>query len=127
MENNIDLILGFFSVFVAAAVGIIFFNNFHKGKKVNLEIVSDLVKTLNKVSDSQQQLEGRLKSIAETQTAGTAAMLKSVDIRLTEVQKEVAENLSGAATKTAHTLGELKQRLTTIDEAQTKIEKLSGK
>ena len=126
MENNIDLILGFFSVFVAVVVGIIFYNHFHKGKRVNLEIVSDLVKTLNKVSDSQQQLEGRLKTIAETQTAGTAAMLKSVDVRLTEVQKEVAENLTGAATKTAHTLGELRQRLTTIDEAQTKIEKLSG-
>ena len=55
-----------------------------------------------------------------------ADMLKNVDSRLTEVQKVVSENLLGSATKTAQTLGELRQRLTTIDEAQTNIEKLSG-
>ncbi len=38
----------------------------------------------------------------------------------------MATSLTGSATRTAHSLGELQQRLEAIDKAQTKIEKLSG-
>ena len=79
-----------------------------------------------KVSDGQQQLVGSLRNITEMQSSTQADMVKHVDSRLTEVQKMVSENLLGSATKTAHTLGELQQRLTTIDEAQNNIAKLSS-
>ena len=38
----------------------------------------------------------------------------------------MGENLQGSATRTARSLGELQQRLETIDKAQANIEKLSG-
>ncbi len=38
----------------------------------------------------------------------------------------MATSLTGSATRTAHSLGELQQRLEAIDKAQSKIEKLSG-
>ena len=84
-----------------------------------------VLQTLTKVSDGQQQLVGGLRNISEIQSATQVDMVKQVESRLTEVQQLVSENLLGSATKTAHTLGELQQRLTTIDEAQNNIEKLS--
>jgi DNA recombination protein RmuC len=46
--------------------------------------------------------------------------------RLMEVQRGMTETLQGTSTKTSQSLGELKQRLETIDKAQANIEKLSG-
>ena len=90
------------------------------------EMVEFVLQTLTKVSDGQQQLFGGLRHISETQSATHADMVKHVESRLTEVQNLVSENISGSATKTAHTLGELQQRLMTIDKAQSNIEKLSS-
>ena len=53
-------------------------------------------------------------------------MLKVMETRLAEVSARMTENLSGSATRTARSLGELQQRLETIDKAQANIEKLSG-
>ena len=46
--------------------------------------------------------------------------------RLSEVQKQIFESLSGSATKTARSLGALQERLVAIDKAQANLEKLSG-
>jgi DNA recombination protein RmuC len=40
--------------------------------------------------------------------------------------RQMGESLHGTATRTARSLGELQQRLETIDKAQANIEKLSG-
>ena len=98
--------------------------NFVGGKEV--EKFEYVLQSLAKVSDGQQQLVGSLKNVTEMQSTTQADMVKHVESRLTEVQKMVSENLLGSATKTAHTLGELQQRLTTIDEAQNNIAKLSS-
>jgi DNA recombination protein RmuC len=90
------------------------------------EMLEFVLQTLTKVSDGQQQLSGGLKNISETQSATHADMVKHVESRLTAVQNLVSENLLGSATKTAHTLGELQERLMTIDKAQSNIEKLSS-
>ena len=106
---------------------ITFYTSFGK-KKLNKEseMLEFVFQTLTKVSDGQQQLVGGLKNISETQSSTHADMVKHVESRLTEVQKLVSENLMGSSTKTAHTLGELQQRLMTIDKAQSNIEKLSS-
>jgi DNA recombination protein RmuC len=46
--------------------------------------------------------------------------------RLEKVSARMGESLTTSATRTAHSLGELQQRLQAIDKAQTNIEKLSG-
>jgi DNA recombination protein RmuC len=53
-------------------------------------------------------------------------MLKLMEARLAEVSKGMTDNLANSATKTARSLGELQERLQTIDKAQANIEKLSG-
>ena len=90
------------------------------------ELMEFMFQTLTKVADGQQQLFGGLKNISDTQSVAHADMVKHVETRLNEVQKSVSENLLGSATKTAHSLGELQQRLQTIDRAQSNIEKLSS-
>mgnify|MGYP001421515921 CR=1 FL=1 len=90
-----------------------------------LIIVSVILVALESVESFRLNYSDFL-NISETQSATQVDMVKQVESRLTEVQKLVSENLLGSATKTAHTLGELQQRLTTIDEAQNNIEKLSS-
>jgi len=46
--------------------------------------------------------------------------------RLAQVQQQMTENLQGSSRRTAHSLGELQQRLMAIDKAQDNITKLSG-
>jgi DNA recombination protein RmuC len=53
-------------------------------------------------------------------------MLKLMEQRLADVQRQMTEALHGTSTRTARSLGELHQRLETIDKAQANIEKLSG-
>jgi len=78
------------------------------------------------LNDSQHQLSGALKQVSEAQTQAQMQMIQTMERRLEQVQIKMGESLHGSATKTAHSLGELQQRLVTIDRAQTKIEKLSG-
>lgn len=78
------------------------------------------------LSDAQQQLAGGLSHVTETQTQGHAALLRLMEARLAEVSSRMGESLQGSATRTARSLGELQQRLETIDRAQAKIERLSG-
>ncbi|MDP3378539.1 MAG: DNA recombination protein RmuC, partial [Brevundimonas sp.] len=47
-------------------------------------------------------------------------------LTVAEVQARMGESLQGSATRTARSLGDLHQRLETIDRAQANIEKLSG-
>ena len=89
-------------------------------------ISNDLTVSIQKLSEGQQQLFGGLKNITDNQSVNNASILRHVEERLTQVQNSVTENLSGSALKTAQTLGELQQRLVTIDKAQSNLEKLSG-
>ena len=85
-----------------------------------------LQEALRDLSANQQQIVGSIKVITDTQTTSQAAIIKHVETRLEEIQNSISSSLSGSSVKTAQTLGELQQRLQTIDKAQTNIEKLSG-
>ncbi len=78
------------------------------------------------LSDGQQQLAGGLTHVAEAQSASQTNMLQLMEKRLAHVQQQMTENLQGSARNTAQSLGELQQRLKTIDKAQENITKLSG-
>lgn len=78
------------------------------------------------LSDGQNQLAGGLNHVSEAQAASQSQMLNLMETRLADVAKQMNENLHGSATRTARSLGELQQRLQTIDKAQENIEKLSG-
>lgn len=78
------------------------------------------------LSDGQQQLAGGLSHVSEAQAAAQANMLQLMERRLGQVSEQMNENLAGSARRTAHSLGELQQRLVAIDKAQDNITKLSG-
>ena len=78
------------------------------------------------LAEGQERLAGGLHHVSETQAVSQTAMLQVMEQRLAEVQRQMGESLHGTATRTAHSLGELHQRLATIDKAQANIEKLSG-
>lgn len=78
------------------------------------------------LSDGQERLAGGLHHVGEAQATSQTAMLQLMEKRLSEVQLSMNENLHGSARRTAHSLGELQQRLQTIDKAQANISKLSG-
>jgi DNA recombination protein RmuC len=78
------------------------------------------------LSEGQERLAGGLHHVSETQAHSQTAMLQLMEKRLMEVQQGMTESLQGTSTRTARSLGELQQRLETIDKAQANIEKLSG-
>ncbi|MDV4144897.1 DNA recombination protein RmuC [Shimia sp. FJ5] len=78
------------------------------------------------LSAGQQQLSGGLTHVAESQAAAQANLLQHMEKRLQQVNQQMTENLQGSSRRTAHSLGELQERLKTIDKAQENITKLSG-
>ncbi|WP_368186053.1 DNA recombination protein RmuC [Aestuariibius sp. HNIBRBA575] len=78
------------------------------------------------LSDGQQQLFGGLHSVSEAQAQQQSNMLQLMEQRLAQVNETMGNNLANSARNTAQSLGELQQRLKTIDKAQENITKLSG-
>src|SRR5574343_1064627 len=85
--------------------------------------LSDRVQSL---SDGQERLAGGLHHVSEAAAISQSSMLKLMEQRLADVQRQMTEALHGTSTRTARSLGELQQRLETIDRAQANIEKLYG-
>lgn len=88
--------------------------------------VAWLASRMQQIGDGQQQLAGGLHHVSEAQAVSQTAMLQVMEQRLAEVQRQMTEALHGTSIRTARSLGELQQRLETIDKAQANIEKLSG-
>jgi DNA recombination protein RmuC len=106
--------------------------------------VGTLNQTVQGLSAGQQQLTGGLDSVSKSQSM----VLQTMEVRLADVQQQMAEKLHensmkaarsmsdlqdrmndtlhGSSEKTTKSLTQLQERLTTIDRAQTNIEKLSG-
>ena len=100
------------------------------------ERLSMLADAMNRLSDSQSSMTGRLAQMAESQIAAQSSaaerlqaqernVTKMLDERLTEVTRRVGENLIKAGEKTTETLGQLQERLAVIDSAQKNIAELS--
>jgi DNA recombination protein RmuC len=85
-----------------------------------------LSQRVQQLGDGQERLAGGLHHVSESQALSQSAMIKVMEQRLAEVQARMGESLQGSATRTARSLGDLQQRLETIDKAQANIEKLSG-
>ena len=68
------------------------------------------------------ELAAEVAALRAAQGSGVQAM----EHRLAALSETMGESLTGAATRTAQSLGELRERLAAIDRAQANIEKLSG-
>ncbi len=82
--------------------------------------------TLRRLSQSQHELSGSLKQIADTQSRAHQQMIEYVEKRFDISQQQLNQSLGQTGAQTAKHLGELMQRLAAIDKAQDNIEKLSG-
>lgn len=96
----------------------------------------DLERRMADLMAAQQALVGKVdavshnqvtssKAITDTLTTSNQQLAKQLAERLELVQATMGENLSGSAQATAKSLGELSQRLETIDKAQKNITNLS--
>ena len=97
--------------------------NSHKHVIDHLNIVGDKIQ---KLSEGQERLTGGLQTVSEAQAKAQLSMINMMEERLAKVQLQMNENLSHSSRRTAQSLGDLQQRLSTIDKAQEKITKLSG-
>jgi DNA recombination protein RmuC len=88
--------------------------------------MSALGQRVQALGEGQERLAGGLHHVSEAQAKQQTSMLQLIEKRLADVQLQMNENLQGSARRTAHSLGELQQRLTAIDKAQDNITKLSG-
>ena len=88
--------------------------------------INALGQRVQALGEGQERLAGGLHHVSEAQAKQQTNMLQLMEKRLADVQVQMNENLQGSARRTAHSLGELQQRLTAIDKAQENITKLSG-
>ena len=95
-------------------------------RKSNNKSNSDFSHDLEKLKDGQLKLAGIIENLANNQNLGNANILSNMEGRLSEVQKQIFDSLSGSASNTAKSLGALQERLIAIDKAQANLEKLSG-
>jgi len=89
-------------------------------------LIGQLGQRVDGLAAGQHQLSGGLHHVSEAQIRSQTQMLALMEKRLTDVAQAVTEQLQGSSTRTARSLGDLQQRLETIDRAQANIEKLSG-
>lgn len=88
--------------------------------------MSGMSQRVQSISDGQHQLFGGLTSVSEAQAQQQTKTIQLMEKRLQAVTESLNQNLSSSARNTAQSLGELQQRLKTIDKAQENITKLSG-
>tara|TARA_B100000886_G_scaffold334038_1_gene288975 strand:+ start:41 stop:1078 length:1038 start_codon:yes stop_codon:yes gene_type:complete len=88
--------------------------------------IRTLGQTVKSLGDGQERLAGGLHHVSEAQTQSQTSMIEMMEKRLMQVQQQMTENLQGSSRRTAHSLGELQERLIAIDKAQENITKLSG-
>ncbi|HSF64811.1 MAG TPA: DNA recombination protein RmuC, partial [Paracoccaceae bacterium] len=69
------------------------------------------------LAEGQERLSGALLQVSETQAQAQAATLQLMEARLAEVSRGMTESLQGTSLRTARSLGDLHQRLETIDRA----------
>ncbi len=134
MELTPDLIKIF--VYVAAAVAalvviLLIVAVRAAGRSANMaaplaQQMTFLDQRVQSIGDGQQQLAGGLTHVAEAQAAQQTNMIQLMETRLAAVQQQMNANLHTSSKATAKSLGELQQRLVTIDKAQDNIQKLSG-
>jgi DNA recombination protein RmuC len=127
-----------FTIVVAALAGILFFVTLfivtaNKRSNQSIKLVQQMANQMNglgqrvqSLSDGQQQLFGGLNAVTEAQAQQQSKTLQVMEKRLSAVTETMTQNLSSSARNTAQSLGELQQRLRTIDKAQENITKLSG-
>ena len=80
---------------------------------------------VGKVESVQHQQVASSKALTDTLTTSQQQLAKDLNERLSSVQSTMGENLTDSAQATAKSLGELSQRLETIDKAQQTITDLS--
>ena len=66
--------------------------------------VAWLASRMQQIGDGQQQLAGGLHHVSEAQAVSQSAMLKVMEQRLAEVQRQMTEALHGTSTRTARSL-----------------------
>ena len=132
MYLNLSPILTVLCVSIAVLLILVFYlmlrprlNSTNSNKPVidHLNIVGDKIQ---KLSEGQERLTGGLQTVSEAQAKAQLSMINMMEERLAKVQLQMNENLSHSSRRTAQSLGDLQQRLSTIDKAQEKITKLSG-
>lgn len=120
---GLGLLLALFALLIHAARSAARASRFAEPMLLQIGALGQRVQSL---SDGQQQLAGGLTHVSEASAAAQAKLLQLMEARLADVSRGMTETLHGASTRTARSLGELQQRLETIDRAQANIEKLSG-
>lgn len=117
------------AVVVALAILLVILRRSGQAMKMNEPVIyqmNQLDRAVQSLAAGQQQLTGGLTHVSEAQAASQAQMLQLMEQRLQTVTQQMNENLHGSSRRTAQSLGELQQRLQTIDKAQENITKLSG-
>ena len=123
------LVLGLLAGFLALVLMLLILRAAARSARMAEPVLQQMAwmgQRVQSLGEGQERLAGGLNAVTEAQAVAQASMLQLMEARLAEVSRQMGESLHGSATRTARSLGDLQQRLETIDRAQANIEKLSG-
>ena len=129
MDLSSPLLLGALALGVMAVLLLLVLRASHGAARAVEPVIwqmDQLGQRVQALSDGQNQLAGGLHHVSDAQAKAQTQMIQLVEQRLAQVSETMADSLQGNALRTARSLGDLHQRLETIDKAQANIEKLSG-
>ena len=124
--NAPEVLIPGVAIFAVLAILLMVLRASGRVSPVLMQEMSWLSQRVQGLSEGQERLAGGLHHVSEAQSLSQTAMIQLMENRLAEVQRFMGESLTGSSMRTARSLGDLHQRLETIDKAQANIEKLSG-
>lgn len=80
----------------------------------------------NELLQAHNEMNGRLKSVAEISISRQSELTRSMNERLDKVSHRIGQNLESQSRQTGENLNKLNERLAVIDRAQKNIVDLSG-
>jgi len=80
----------------------------------------------NELMQANNELNGRLQSVAEMSLSRQSELTRSLNERLDKVSQRIGQNLETQSRQTGENLNKLNERLAVIDRAQKNITELSG-
>ena len=110
--KGIDIIDEMREIFFLISIGVIFILFAFVIMKILQKLKPDtgnkeLLIYLEQLKTGQQKLSGVVEILSNNQTASNSHLIGHMEVRLSEVQKQIFDSLNGSATKTAQSLGAL--------------------
>ena len=127
IDQNMMILIGMGGIALLLCIVLFVINNRSRLDSAERQDAADKAQEqISVIMQANASLESRIKTMSEVHSSQQEKMQNTLDKRLDNVSVRLGESLEKSTETTGKSLGELKERLTVIDQAQKNITELSG-